>query len=114
MKLLLIGVALFISQMNTMQSKQVVHLQPHSATIEADYGGKLVELQNAPASVYLPVAPPGVDSQGNRWSVDIKNMGPGIVTLVHTSKFSTSQFSVRIIVGQTVHVFSSGTLYSTK
>lgn len=114
MKVLLVGVALFMSQMNTLQSKQVVHLQAHSSTIEADFGGKLVELQNAPASVYLPVAPPKSDSQGNPWSVDIKNLGPGIVTLVHTSQFSTSQISVRITVGQTVHVFSSGTSYTTK
>jgi hypothetical protein len=114
MKLLFIGVAFFMSQMNTLQSKQVVHLQPRSATIEAGFGGKLVELQNAPVIVYLPVAPPKLDSQGNPWSVDIKNMGPGIVTLVHTSQFGISQLSVRIIAGQTVHVFSSGTLYSTK
>jgi hypothetical protein len=95
--------------MNTLQDKQVVHLQPHSGAIRADFGGKLLELQNAPATVYLPMEPPKLDSEGNPWSVDIKNMGPGMVTVV-----GASQFSSRIIVGQTVHVFSNGTSYSMK
>jgi hypothetical protein len=99
MKVLLAGVVLIIGQMNTLQSKQVVHLQPHSGAIRADFGGKLLELLDAPTIVYLPMAPPRLDSQGNPWSVDIKNMGPGMVTVV-----GASQFSSRIIVGQTVHV----------
>jgi hypothetical protein len=109
MKVLLVGVALIIGQANPLQSKQVVHLQPHSGAIRADFGGKLLELQNAPTIVYLPMAPPKLDSQGNPWSIDIRNLGPGMVTVV-----GTTQFSARIILNQTVHVFSNGTSYSTK
>jgi starvation-inducible outer membrane lipoprotein len=109
MKALLVSVAVLIGQMNTLQEKQVVHLQPHSGAIRADFGGKLVELQNAPTIVYLPMAPPKLDSKGNPWSVDIKNMGPGIVTVI-----GASQFSFRIIVGRTVHVLSNGISYSLR
>jgi hypothetical protein len=109
MKALLVGVALVIGQMNTLQDKQVVHLQPHSGAIRADFGGKLLELVDAPTMIYLPMAPPKLDSHGNPWSVDIKNLGPGVVAVV-----GTSQFSLRIMVGQTVHVFSKGTSYSLK
>jgi hypothetical protein len=58
MKALLICVAVIIGQMNTLQDKQVVHLQPHSGAIRADFGGKLLELLDAPAIIYLPMAPP--------------------------------------------------------
>jgi hypothetical protein len=109
MKALLICVAVIIGQMNTLQDKQVVHLQPHSGAIRADFGGKLLELLDAPAIIYLPMAPPKLDSQGNPWSVDIRNLGPNAVTVV-----GASQFSSRIIVGQTVHVFSNGRSYSLK
>jgi hypothetical protein len=100
MKALLVSVAVLIGQMNTLQEKQVVHLQPHSGAIRADFGGKLLELQNAPAIVYLPMAPPKLDLQGNPWSLDIRNLGPGVVAVV-----GTSQFSLRIMVGQTVQSF---------
>jgi hypothetical protein len=109
MKALLVCVGLIIGQVNTLQEKQVVHLQPHSSVIRADFGGRLLELLDAPATVRLPIAPPKLDSQGNPWSIDIKNLGPGVVAVV-----GTSQFSLRIIVGQTVHIFSNGTSYSLK
>jgi hypothetical protein len=109
MKVLLVGIALVIGQMNKLQDKQVVHLQPHSGAIRADFGGKLLELLNAPAVIYLPMAPPKLDSQGNPWTVDIRNLGPNGVTVVGTSEFSS-----RIIVGQTLHIFSNGTTYRSK
>jgi hypothetical protein len=62
-------------QMNTLQEQQVVHLQPHGGAIRLDFGGKLLELLNAPAVIYLPMAPPKLDSHGNPWSVDIRS-GP--------------------------------------
>jgi hypothetical protein len=98
-----------IGQMNTLQDRQVVHLQPHSGAIRADFGGKRLDLLDAPTIIYLPMAPPKLDSQGNAWSVDIRNLGPSVVTVV-----GTSEFSLRIIVGQTVHVFSNGTTYRSK
>ena len=109
MKVLLVCVALVSGQMNMQQGKQVVHLQPHSGAIRADFGGKLLELLDAPTIIYLPMAPPKLDSQGNPWSVDIRNLGPGVVTVV-----GTSQFSSRLTVGQTVHIISNGRAYSLK
>ena len=109
MKPLLVCVALILSQTNTVQERQVVHLQPHSGAIRTDFGGKLLELFNAPAVVYLPMAPPKLDAQGNPWSVDIRNLGPGAVTVV-----GASQFSSRVIVDQTIHVVSNGRSYFLK
>jgi hypothetical protein len=109
MKALLVCMGVIIGQMNTLQDRQVVHLQPHGGAIRTDFGGKLLELLNAPTIIYLPMAPPKLDSQGNAWSVDIRNLGPSVVTVV-----GTSEFSLRIIVGQTVHVFSNGTTYRSK
>jgi hypothetical protein len=107
MNKLVISLALVVGQMNALQEKPVVHLQPHSGAIQADFGGKQLELQNAPTIIYLPMTPPKFDSQGNPWSVDIKNIGPGAVTVV-----GTDQFSSRVTVGQTIHLFSNGRSYS--
>jgi hypothetical protein len=109
MKAFLICLALFFSQMKMLQDKPVVHLQPHRASIESEFGGKLLELIHAPAIIYLPATPPKTDSQGNSWSIDIKNLGPGGVTVV-----SGSKFSAQIHVGQTVHISSDGHAYSLK
>jgi hypothetical protein len=107
MKALLVCIAVMIGQMNTMQKKQVVHLNPHRNTIDENFGGKLLELVNAPTVISLPETPPRLDSQGNPWCVDVKNLGPDVVTVV-----GKGQFTSRIMVGQTVHVFSNGTAYS--
>jgi hypothetical protein len=109
MKTSLICLALFIGQMNTLQDKQVVHLQAHRNNIAIAFGGDLLELLNAPQIVNLPPSPPKLDSQGNPWSVDVKNLGPGAVTVV-----DKAQFSVHIHVGQTVHILSNGTAYTLK
>jgi hypothetical protein len=109
MKALLICLALLVGQQNTLQDKPVVHLQPHSGAIRVDFGGKRLELLDAPTIIYLPTAPPKLDFQGNPWSVDIRNLGPRAVTVV-----GTSQFSVRIIVSQTAHIAWNGTAYSLK
>jgi hypothetical protein len=47
MKVLLILLALFVAQQNSLQDRTVVHLRPHRNTIENDFGGKLLELINA-------------------------------------------------------------------
>ena len=109
MKALLVCLAMMIGQTNTLRERQVVHLQAHSGAIRTDFGGKLLELLNAPAVIYLPMAPPKLDAQGNPWSVDIRNLGSAAVTVV-----GASQFSSRIIVGQTIHVISNGRSYSLK
>jgi len=107
MKIVLMFIAFIIGQMNTLQGKPVVHLLPHSGAIQADFGGKRLELQHAPTIIYLPMTPPRVDSQGNPWSVDINNLGPGAVTVV-----GTNQFSSRIAIRQSIQIFSNGTSYS--
>jgi hypothetical protein len=109
MKTLVISLALVVAQMNTLQEKPVVHLGSHSGAIQTGFGGKLLELLHAPTIIYLPMTPPRLDTQGNPWCVDIRNMGPGAVTVV-----GTNQFELRVIVGQTARVFSNGTSYSSK
>ena len=109
MKTLLICTAIIIGQMNTLQTKQVAHLPPHGDTIQTEFGGKLLELTNAPAIVYLPTIAPKLDSQGQPWSIDIENLGPGVTTVL-----GQGQFTVRIRVAQTVHVIWNGTSYSLK
>jgi hypothetical protein len=109
MRTLLTSLALVVAQMNSLQEKTVVHLEPHSGAIQANFGGKVLELREAPTIIYLPMAPPKLDSQGNSWSVDIKNLGPGEVNVV-----GTNQFELRIVVGKTAHVFSNGTSYYIK
>jgi hypothetical protein len=109
MKTSLICLALFVGQMNTLQDKPVVHLQPHRNSIDIGFGGDLLELLNAPALLNLPALPPRVDSQGRPWSIDVKNLGPGAVTVA-----GKDQFSVPIKVGKTVHISWNGTAYSLK
>lgn len=107
MKLRWIGLALLLGQMISMQAKPVVHLPPNRNVITADFGGKLLELVNAPATVYLPSIPPRGDSMNHPWSVDVENLGPDLVTIV-----GKRQFDVSVKVGQTVHINSTGSGYS--
>jgi hypothetical protein len=99
--------ALIAGQMITMQDRPVVHLRPNSNSISADFGGDLVELINAPPTVFLPGSPPATDAEGNPWSVDVKNMGTGRVMIL-----AKGEFTVAVAVGQTVHIHWDGTMYS--
>lgn len=109
MKALVICAAFFVGQMNPLQEKQIVHLQPHSNLIRGDSGGKLLELRNAPTIICLPLSPPRVDYEGHPWSLDIRNLGPRDVTIV-----GTSQFTLQIIVGKTVTILGNGISYTVK
>ncbi len=53
MHLLLLSMAFFVAQMNTLHKMPVVHLGPHSDVVQVGYGGKLLELINAPAKLAL-------------------------------------------------------------
>ena len=106
MKTLILIVALFASQMTTTQDKAVVHLRPNRNTVDAAFGGKLLELINAPPIINLPPTAPKVDSAGNPWVVDIKNLGP-TGTIVN----GKGQFTAKVDVGQTVHISSNGATY---
>jgi len=109
MKNLILLLALVAGQANTLQDRPVVRLQPHRDTIGTDFGGKLLKLDHAPALLRLPPKAPKLDDDGNPWSVEIKNFGPGPVTVADQSKFK-----VEITVGQTVFIYSSGAGYSLK
>lgn len=93
----------------SVQEKTVVHLHPHSDTVDAGFGGELLELINAPAIIHLPIRPPLVDAEDNPWSIDVKNLGPRTVTIVDTARFRQ-----QIMVGQTLHINSNGASYSVK
>jgi hypothetical protein len=109
MNVFLLCMALLSGQMNTLQSKQVVHLQPYHKVIDSSFGGKLLELINAPTLINLPKVPPHQDSQGSPWSLDVKNLGPSMVTVV-----GTPQFRITVNVNQTVHIYSNGAAYVQK
>jgi hypothetical protein len=98
---------LFAGQMNTLQDKPVVHLRAHQDFIPVEFGGDLVVFANGPTVVHLPNIPPKLDSQRMPWSVDLKNLGPGPVTIV-----GKAQFTVQVNVNRTVQIKSDGTAYS--
>lgn len=109
MKLLFAYLILALGQINATLDRPVVHLRPNTSVIADGFGGKLLELINAPATIYLPVSPPKLDSLGAPWGIDIRNLGPRNATVV-----DKGPFSVQINVGQTVHVYSNGTTYSLR
>jgi len=67
----------------------------------------VVVLSNGPAVVHLPSTPPTVDAQRKPWAVDVKNLGPGVVTIV-----GKAQFSIKVNVDRTVQIRSNGVMYS--
>jgi hypothetical protein len=107
-RLMLICVALFAGQMHTLQDKPVVHLRSHQDIIPIEFGGDLVVIANGPTLVHLPNSPPMLDSQRRPWSVEIKNLGPGAVTIV-----GKGQFSIRVEINRTVQINSNGAIYSS-
>jgi hypothetical protein len=104
----LIFLALLFVQLNTHQEKPVVHLLPNRSIISVDFGGKVLELINAPPVIYLPAAPPKPDADGHQWVVDVKNLGPAAVTIQENK----SGFSVPVAVNQTVHIYARSRSYS--
>jgi hypothetical protein len=109
MKSMLFALIFIASQAITMQDKPVVHLRPHSDTIDPIFRGSLVELSNAPATVYLPASPPAPGTDGGPWSVDVKNFGPAPVTIVDKKNFNTT-----VSVNQTIHILANGQGYILK
>ena len=107
MKALFPYLVLFAGQTISHKELKVVHLQPQHSFITGNFGGKLLELINAPAVVYLPESIPKLDSEGRPWQVEIKNAGPGPVAI--TGK---SGFKVMVEVGRTIHIAWNGSTYS--
>ncbi|MDD1748393.1 MAG: hypothetical protein LUO89_00805 [Methanothrix sp.] len=110
MPVLAICLILFAGQLNTLQPKPVVHLQPHKNSIEVGFDGSLLELINAPPIIHLPKFPPKPNAHGGPWFVEVKNMGPASVTITN----DTTHFETPIRVGQTVQIKSSGSEYLLK
>lgn len=102
-------ILLVLVQFNSLREKPVVHLDPHRTGIPAAFGGKRLELVNAPATIALPRPRPVTDSQGAPWEIDIRNLGPEAVSVTDNGPFSVS-----IQVGETMHIFSNGRLYAAK
>lgn len=90
------------------EHRQIVHLQLRSNFLQAEFGGKRVELLNSPPVLYLLALPPKLDSQGSPWSVDVVNLGPREVTVLDKVRFR-----VQVGVGETVHIRSNGTEYES-
>ena len=77
-----LSVLFLLGQLNLV--KDVVRLPPGKATISQDYGGKLIELINAPSDLSLPsLRPPAA-----HWSVEIRNLGPHEVTIRSGTQFA--------------------------
>ncbi len=77
-----LSVLFLLGQLNPV--KDVVRLPPGKATISQDYGGKLIELINAPSDLSLPsLRPPAA-----HWSVEIRNLGPHEVTIRSGTQFA--------------------------
>lgn len=91
------------------QGKQVVRLPANHSAIESEWGGKLVELVNAPANVYLPANPPRFDSEGVGWRVEVKNLGPAVVMIMGKNGFHVPDGP-----GQTIRISADGTRYLLK
>jgi hypothetical protein len=108
MKNFLIYLVIFGGQMSTLQDQPVVHLHPHQNFIPIEYGGDLVEFMNAPPVVQLPQQAPMQDSRGRPWLIEVKNLGPGSVTIV-----GGAQFSLQVPVGKTVSIKSTRAGYSS-
>ena len=107
MKTFLLYLALFASQYNTLQDKPVVRLNPHQDSIPSEFGGDLVELKNAPPQVQLPPLRL-VDSHGRLWSIEVRNLGPGTVTIV-----GKVHFHVEVPVGHSVSIKATNAGYSS-
>jgi hypothetical protein len=87
MKLFLFCLALFAGQSNTSQNEGVVRLPPHMNTIPTTDGGKMVELLYTAPTLFLPRQVPPPDADGKPWYVDVRNLGPGEITLTGVESF---------------------------
>jgi hypothetical protein len=104
---LLLCLALFAGQLQTSQNEVVVRLPPHVVSIPANDGGKMVELLYTAPSLSLPKRIPPVDADGKAWYVDVRNLGPGEVTVQ-----GTEGFVVHLQPKQVVRIRTSGNTYA--
>jgi hypothetical protein len=103
MKALMCCLVLFTGQL--IGSQEVVRLPPGTLTIPPSYGGKLVELLNAPADLGLPSLRFS-SAKSSSWRVDIKNLGPHDVTIR-----SGNQLAVLLHPNESTTIVSRGSSY---
>jgi hypothetical protein len=108
MKALLFYFALFIGQLPTLQDKPVVHMRAHQTNIPIEFGGDVLEFMNAASIVQLPQLAPATDQHGRPWEIEVRNLGPGTLTIL-----GKAQFSVQVAVGQTVQIKSANGGYTS-
>ncbi len=109
MKAVLLAIVVLFAQardLQDLQGKPVVRLEPGHRSVDVTLGGKVLELINAEPKIQMPLPVPETDIDGRPWLVDIKNLGPHPVEVV-----GTPHFSVLIKMGQTVHILSSDGRY---
>jgi len=109
MRALILFMALFVSQMKTLQDEPVVHLHQNQNHIPAEFGGSVVELIDPPPVIQLPKLPPRPNAQGNLWFVDVRNQGSVAVAIM-----GNAQFSVRVGAGRQVRIKSTGAGYKVE
>lgn len=105
----LICLSLLLFQRISLHQKTVRHMPPNDSTIDAKWGGDVLELMNAPPEIFLPQSVPRTDSEGDPWTVDVKNLGPSQVMIS-----GKAEFHVQVVVGQTIHIASDGMRYILK
>jgi hypothetical protein len=108
-KALIVWMAILAAQMDTSIDRPVVHLRPHSDAIDMSFDGRLLELINAPPVIHLPTNSPRFASNAAQWTIEIKNFGPGAVTVV-----DAVQFCSVVSVGGTVRIEWNGISYTSK
>ena len=107
MKLFLVCIALFIGQSQISQN-EIIRPPAHTSKISLSDGGRTIELIDAAPIVYLPQNPPHMSFGGVPWYVDVRNLGPGTVTLR-----GNNNFAVHLLPNGTVHVRTVVTGYVT-
>ena len=85
----------------------MVRLHPHQDNIPVEFDGDLVVPANGAAVLHLPSILPVLDSQRKPSEVEVKNLGPGVVTIV-----GKAQFTAQVNVDRTLQIQSNGVIYS--
>jgi hypothetical protein len=106
MALLLFCIALFMGQ-SQMSQNVVVRLPAHASEISISDGGKTVELLDAAPIVSLPQQPPHMSFNGVPWYVNVRNLGPGKVTVR-----GNNGFTIHLMPNGMAHIGTVATGYS--
>jgi hypothetical protein len=114
MHIFLFAIALMIGQMPTLSGQPVIHLSATAESIRTDYRGSTVELKNSRPVIYLPVNVPKSDASSESWYVDVKNLGPGDVTIKQTAQSASAGggFTLILHAGDFARIRAVGSGYA--